>query len=286
MPQPIQRRFTSCRRSPYASEYWFTWHSVRVRSPDSSLVSRLPTRSGTGHWSQVAIDGYCAEVFPPAGVNGALSYATKSFQHQRLPRIARRGGPRQLAGSRAVRRRDQRRPGVRSASDYLDLIGAGRAATSPRGRYATFYDEQRTILAAQMGAPNSPQWTTLASMGEHHVTNAEGPLYVDEGSGKVHPRLPPMSGLQPTPTSSGREARLVSEGRITGPRVREARLFKYGSGHRHHFSACAPRAKSACPGGGKSQTWWLSPRGRRPWAIPVRSRPGRCRQRRGWYRRL
>ena len=94
------------------------------------------------------------------------------------------------------------------------------------------------MLATQMAAPNSPQWFNT---GLHWAYGIDGPgqghHYVDYKSGKLvksnsayeHPQ-PHACFIQSVSDD------LVNEGGIMDLWVREARLFKYGSGTGTNFS--------------------------------------------------
>ena len=117
----------------------------------------------------------------------------------------------------------------------------------------TFYDEMRHMLARQMAAPNSPQWFNT---GLHWAYGIDGPsqghYYVDYKSGELvtsasayeHPQ-PHACFIQSVSDD------LVNEGGIMDLWVREARLFKYGSGTGSNFSKIRGE-NEALSGGGKS----------------------------------
>jgi len=109
------------------------------------------------------------------------------------------------------------------------------------------------MLAAQMAAPNSPQWFNT---GLHWAYGIDGPsqghFYVDFETGKLtrsasayeHPQ-PHACFIQSVSDD------LVNEGGIMDLWVREARLFKYGSGTGSNFSRIRGEGESLS-GGGKS----------------------------------
>ena len=110
-----------------------------------------------------------------------------------------------------------------------------------------FYDEHCFMLAAQMCAPNSPQWFNT---GLHWAYGIDGPgqghWFVDHRDGEVHPSSSAYERPQPHACFIQSVADdLVSEGGIMDLWVREARLFKYGSGTGSNFSAPARRGRAA-----------------------------------------
>ena len=116
-----------------------------------------------------------------------------------------------------------------------------------------FFDELRYMLAAQMCAPNSPQWFNT---GLHWAYGIDGPgqghYYIDPFTGKLtrsksayeHPQ-PHACFIQSVSDD------LVNEGGIMDLWVREARLFKYGSGTGSNFSKLRGEGEKLS-GGGKS----------------------------------
>src|SRR3546814_2066695 len=101
-----------------------------------------------------------------------------------------------------------------------------------------YYDEMRYMLACQMAAPNSPQWFNT---GLHWAYGIDGPAqghhYVDFKTGKLTRSKSAYEHPQPHACFIQSVADdLVNEGGIMDLWVREARLFKYGSGTGSNFS--------------------------------------------------
>ena len=94
------------------------------------------------------------------------------------------------------------------------------------------------MLAMQMAAPNSPQWFNT---GLHWAYGIDGPsqghYYVDFKTGKLTRSKSAYEHPQPHACFiQGINDDLVNEGGIMDLWVREARLFKYGSGTGTNFS--------------------------------------------------
>ena len=110
-----------------------------------------------------------------------------------------------------------------------------------------FFDELRYMLATQMAAPNSPQWFNT---GLHWAYGIDGPsqghYYVDFQTGKLTKSKSAYEHPQPHACFIQSIADdLVNEGGIMDLWVREARLFKYGSGTGTNFSLAARREREA-----------------------------------------
>ena len=101
-----------------------------------------------------------------------------------------------------------------------------------------FYDELRVMLARQMAAPNSPQWFNTGLHWAYGIDGpAQGHYYVDYQTGELTASASAYEHPQPHACFIQSVADdLVNEGGIMDLWVREARLFKYGSGTGSNFS--------------------------------------------------
>src|ERR671938_1914160 len=116
-----------------------------------------------------------------------------------------------------------------------------------------FFDELRFMLATQMAAPNSPQWFNT---GLHWAYGIDGPsqghYYVDFRTGELKASESAYEHPQPHACFIQSVADdLVNEGGIMDLWVREARLFKYGSGTGSNFSKLRGE-NERLSGGGRS----------------------------------
>jgi ribonucleoside-diphosphate reductase alpha chain len=116
-----------------------------------------------------------------------------------------------------------------------------------------FHDELCYMLAHQMAAPNSPQWFNT---GLHHAYGLSGPaqghFYVDPKTREVVKATNAFEHPQPHACFiQSVDDDLVGDGGIMDLWVREARLFKYGSGTGTNFSKLRGDAEPLS-GGGRS----------------------------------
>ncbi len=121
------------------------------------------------------------------------------------------------------------------------------------------------MLAKQMVAPNSPQWFNT---GLHWAYGVDGPgqghYYVDPFTGKLTKSKSAYEHPQPHACFiQGVGDDLVNEGGIMDLWVREARLFKYGSGTGSNFSRLRGEGEKLS-GGGRSSRPDELPQDRRP----------------------
>ena len=114
-----------------------------------------------------------------------------------------------------------------------------------------FRDELSYMLATQRVAPNSPQWFNT---GLHWAYGIDGPgqghFYVDPFTGKLTKSKSSYEHPQPHACFiQGVADDLVNEGGIMDLWVREARLFKYGSGTGSNFSLLRGEGEKLSGGG-------------------------------------
>ena len=147
-----------------------------------------------------------------------------------------------------------------SARQVFDPLAGTWAYWAWKGKYFgseedahAFHDELRVMLARQMVAPNSPQWFNT---GLHWAYGIDGPgrvtYYVDFETGELTRSTSAYEHPQPHACFiQSVQDDLVNEGGIMDLWVREARLFKYGSGTGTNFSRLRGE-KEKLSGGGKS----------------------------------
>ncbi|MEM6995112.1 MAG: vitamin B12-dependent ribonucleotide reductase, partial [Myxococcota bacterium] len=116
-----------------------------------------------------------------------------------------------------------------------------------------YHDEMIYMLATQMAAPNSPQWFNTGLNYAYGITGpAQGHHYCEPQTGEVRRSTDAYTRPQPHACfiqSVGDD--LVGCGGIMDLWVREARLFKYGSGTGTNFSSIRAEGERLS-GGGKS----------------------------------
>ena len=211
------------------------------------MVFHLADVEVPSSWSQVASDVIAQKYFRKAGVPESL----KKIKEKNVPEFLWRSQA--SSDETAI-------TGETSAKQVFDRLAGAWAYWGWKGGYFStaedaqaYYDEMRYMLATQRAAPNSPQWFNT---GLHWAYGIDGPSqghhYVDFKSGKLvksksayeHPQ--PHACFIQSVTDD-----LVNEGGIMDLWVREARLFKYGSGTGTNFSSLRGDGEPLS-GGGKS----------------------------------
>ncbi len=249
----IERRFTSEGASPYdAIEFRTT--SSEIRNPDGSVVFKLDSLEVPRQFSQVAADILAQKYFRKAGVPAK----TRPVAEDDVPVWLQRREPDEAALSDMPSA--QRAGGETDARQVFDRLAGAWTYWGWKGGYfdaeadaQAYYDEMRYMLARQMAAPNSPQWFNTGLHWAYGIDGpAQGHYYVDFQTGQLvqsqsayeHPQ-PHACFIQSISDD------LVNEGGIMDLWVREARLFKYGSGTGTNFSSVRA-ANEPLSGGGKS----------------------------------
>src|SRR6202167_5358482 len=249
----IERRTTTQGQSPYAG-IDFRLTTSEIRNPDGSVVFRLENVDGPEFWSQGASDVLAQKYFRKAGVAARL----KKVEEETVPSWLWRSVPDTAA--LADLPESERYVSELSAKQVFDRLAGCWTYWGWKGGYFSseqdaraFSDELRYMLAKQMVAPNSPQWFNT---GLHWAYGVDGPgqghYYVDPFTGKLTKSKSSYEHPQPHACFiQGVNDDLVNEGGIMDLWVREARLFKYGSGTGSNFSRLRGEGERLS-GGGKS----------------------------------
>jgi ribonucleoside-diphosphate reductase alpha chain len=232
----INRKFTTSSKDPFASVEWVK-RSSKISNPDGSVVFQMDDAEVPSTWSQLATDIMVSKYFRKAGV--------PQVEADGKP-ILKDGKP-VLGPERSARQVIHRLAGCwrhwGESHGYFDTAGDAQA----------FYDELAYMLVHQMCAPNSPQWFNTGLNWAYGINGpAQGHWIVDHKTGE--PRLAPDAYTHPQPHAcfiQSIDDDLVNEGGIMDLWVREARLFKYGSGTGTNFSNLRAEGEKLS-GGGKS----------------------------------
>ncbi len=238
----ITRKFTVAGRDPFASVKWVK-RSSKISNPDGSIVFKMDDAEVPETWSQLATDIMVSKYFRKAGVpqsgTGLLPGDGANAD------TAQKGGA--TGPEKSARQVIHRLAGCwrhwGETHDYFETKEDAQA----------FYDELCHMMVHQMCAPNSPQWFNTGLNWAYGINGpAQGHWVVDPKTGEVGPAKDAYTHPQPHACfiQSVRDD-LVGDGGIMDLWVREARLFKYGSGTGTNFSNLRAEGESLS-GGGKS----------------------------------
>ncbi len=221
----ITRKFTTAGTDPFATVGWVK-RSSKITNPDGSVVFEMKDAEVPESWSQLATDIMVSKYFRKAGVpQGDGATGPEKSAKQVIHRLAgcwRHWG---------------------ETHGYFDTKEDAQA----------FYDELAYMMVHQMCAPNSPQWFNTGLNFAYGITGpAQGHWIVNPKTGE--PELAKDAYTHPQPHAcfiQSVDDDLVNEGGIMDLWVREARLFKYGSGTGTNFSNLRAEGEKLS-GGGRS----------------------------------
>ena len=247
----FERRFTQKSASPY-KDIQFRETSSEIRNPDGSVVFKIDNIEVPQEWSQVATDVLAQKYFRKAGIAKFL----KPVEENTVPSWLWRQTP-DLEKLKALPKEEQYGFETSAKQVFNRLAGAwtywgwkGSYFSSEEDAKA-FYDELCYMLAKQMCAPNSPQWFNT---GLHWAYGIDGPAqghsYIDPETEKLI--LSTSAYARPQPHACyilSVSDDLVNDGGIMNLWIKEARLFKYGSGTGSNFSQIRGAGEKLSGGG-------------------------------------
>ena len=234
----VQRHFTTAGEQAYAG-IAFQKVTSEIRNPDGSVVFQAADIEVPADWSQVACDVLAQKYFRKAGIPARR----RPVAEDGVPDWLQRHEP--DAEAIAALPEKSRTIGESSARQVFDRLAgtwtwwgwqAGYFDSEADAR--AFYDENRYMLCRQMAAPNSPQWFNTGLYWAYGIDGpAQGHHFVDFRSGELTASQSAYEHPQPHACFiQSVQDDLVNEGGIMDLWVREARLFKYGSGTGTNYS--------------------------------------------------
>jgi ribonucleoside-diphosphate reductase alpha chain len=233
----IPRRFTRAGEDPFDTIEWERRDS-RITNPDGSVVFEMIGAEVPADWSQVATDIIVSKYFRKAGVPQVDDEGDAILDDDGNPVLGPESSARQTIGRLA----DTWRSWGEDAGYFASADDA-----------EAFHDELAYMLVHQIGSPNSPQWFNTGLNHAYGLTGpAQGFWFVDPDTGESI--LSDDSYTRPAPHAcfiQAVEDDLVNEGGIMDLWLREARLFKFGSGTGTNFSRIRGEGEPLS-GGGKS----------------------------------
>ncbi|HLC52697.1 MAG TPA: adenosylcobalamin-dependent ribonucleoside-diphosphate reductase [Candidatus Nanoarchaeia archaeon] len=234
----IKRCFTKEGVSPFEMFTYEKRTSV-IRNPDGSLVFEMNDVEVPAFWTQVSTDVLAQKYFRKAGV---------PLHNERGELLLDENG-RIITGSETSIKQVAHR-----------IAGCWRHWGEKYGYFASakdaqiFYEEIVHMIINQTSVPNSPQWFTTGLNWAYGLTGpAQGHSYIDPATRK-------LQQSQDAYTRSAPHAcfiqylsdDLVRDGGIFSLLVREARVFKYGSGTGSNFSNLRGKGEKLSGGGNSS----------------------------------
>jgi ribonucleoside-diphosphate reductase alpha chain len=222
----IKRHFTNEETNVF-DLFNYDFRTSVIRNPSGEVVFEMTNVEVPSQWSQIATDILAQKYFRKAGVpqpDGSLGRETSAKQ------VAHR------------------------------MANCWRVWGEHYGYFATekdaqiFYEELVYSILNQACVPNSPQWFNTGLFESYGIVGKpQGHYYVDQVDGQLKKSTSAYERPQPHACFIlSVEDDLVNEGGIMDLWVREARIFKYGSGVGTNFSNLRGEGEKLSGGGTSS----------------------------------
>ena len=222
----FDRRFTVEGKSPF-DLFEYDYRTSVIRNPNGEVVFEMNNVEVPKQWSQIATDILAQKYFRKAGVpqpDGSLGRETS------IKQVAHR------------------------------MANCWRVWGERYGYFATekdaqvFYEELAYSILNQSCVPNSPQWFNTGLHESYGITGKpQGHYYVDQADGQLKKSQNAYERPQPHACFIlSVSDDLVNDGGIMDLWVREARIFKYGSGVGTNFSQIRGEGEKLSGGGTSS----------------------------------
>lgn len=222
----FRRRYTSDAVAVF-DQFEYDYRTSVIRNPSGETMFEMNNVEVPKQWSQIATDILAQKYFRKAGVpqpDGSLGRETSAKQ------VAHR------------------------------LANCWKAWGEKYGYFASekdaqvFYEELVYSILNQMCVPNSPQWFNTGLYESYGITGKpQGHYYVDQKDGELKKSTSAYERPQPHACFIlSVDDDLVNDGGIMDLWVREARIFKYGSGVGTNYSNLRGEGEKLSGGGTSS----------------------------------
>jgi len=232
----------------------FVKRTSEIRDTDGKLIHQMFDVEMPKHWSQVSIDIMVQKYFRKTGI----PVLTKKIYEHDIPEWLQRSE----ADTDELNKLSmiERYRGESSAKEVFHRLAGTWTYWGFKYKYFSseddakaYYNEMIFMLANQMGAPNSPQWFNTGLNWAYGITgDAQGHYYFDQNEKEIKQSDDAYTRPQPHACFIlSLDDDLVGSNGIMDMWLREARLFKYGSGTGANFSKIRGLGEPLS-GGGKS----------------------------------
>ena len=233
----------------------FEPRTSRIVNPDGSVIFEAKDVMVPTEWSQVAVDVLAQKYCRKAGV----PKATKPVPEDGVPEWLWRSEADDTA-LEAFERKDQFGAERDSREVFGRMAGCWTYWGWKNNYFDTeedakaYHDEMCSMLARQIGAPNSPQWFNTGLHWAYGIAGpSQGHYYVDPATGEASKSLNAFEHPQVSACFIlSIKDDLVNEGGLFDGIVREARIFKGGSGSGANFSKIRGAGEKLTGGGTSS----------------------------------
>ena len=222
----FNRHFTSDKVNVYDT-FEYDYRTSVIRNPSGEVVFEMTNVEVPKQWSQIATDIIAQKYFRKAGVpqpDGSLGRETSAKQ------VAHR------------------------MANCWKVWGERNGYFASSQDATVFYEELVYCILNQACVPNSPQWFNTGLHESYGIKGKpQGHYYVDQLDGQLKKSTSAYERPQPHACFIlSVDDDLVNEGGIMDLWVREARIFKYGSGVGTNFSNIRGEGEKLSGGGTSS----------------------------------
>ncbi|HMP91558.1 MAG TPA: vitamin B12-dependent ribonucleotide reductase, partial [Phnomibacter sp.] len=222
----FSRYYTKEGVSPY-NMFEYDYRTSMIKDPSGKVIFQMDNVEVPKHWSQIATDIIAQKYFRKAGVpqpDGTTGRETSSKQ------VAHR------------------------MADCWRKWGVQYGHFKTQKDADIFYEELVYSILNQMCVPNSPQWFNTGLHSSYGITGKpQGHYFVNPKTGKLEKSTSAYERPQPHACFIlSVEDDLVNDGGIMDLWIREARIFKYGSGVGTNFSQIRGEGEKLSGGGSSS----------------------------------
>ncbi|HVF96483.1 MAG TPA: vitamin B12-dependent ribonucleotide reductase, partial [Flavisolibacter sp.] len=222
----FQRRYTRDDISVY-EQFQYDYRTSVIRNPSGEVVFEMNNVEVPSQWSQIATDILAQKYFRKAGV----------------PQVDGSNG-RETSAKQVAHR----------MANCWKVWGERYGYFATEKDATVFYEELVYSILNQMCVPNSPQWFNTGLHESYGIAGKpQGHYYVDQNDGQLKTSTSAYERPQPHACFIlSVEDDLVNDGGIMDLWVREARIFKYGSGVGTNYSNLRGEGEKLSGGGTSS----------------------------------
>ena len=223
---PFTRRFTKKGVNVF-DLFEYDYRSSVIRNPSGEVVFEMNNVEVPKHWSQIATDILAQKYFRKAGVPQADGSTGKETS---VKQVAHR------------------------MANCWRVWGERYGYFASEKDAQVFYEELVYCILNQACVPNSPQWFNTGLYESYGIKGKpQGHYYVDQNDGQLKKSTSAYERPQPHACFIlSVEDDLVNDGGIMDLWMREARIFKYGSGVGTNFSNIRGEGEKLSGGGTSS----------------------------------
>ena len=233
----VERFFTKAGEDPFETTL-YELRSSKIANADGSVVFEMNDIEVPRNWTRLASDILISKYLRKSQVPQYDKYGKAILDKDGKPKLG----------------------AEQSVKQMIKRLAYGWRWWGEKFRYFTsradadrFEDELSYMLLHQLGAPNSPQWFNTGLALRYAITGpAQGHWYADPKTGKLKQSEDAYTRPQPHACFiQSIKDDLVNSGGIFDLAIKEARIFKYGSGNGTNFSSLRGEGEPLS-GGGKS----------------------------------